>query len=163
MVDRNWFAVAGFALLLMFAGLQGMPESESKVKMPEDVVNASFSSSEDSWALLEVADNETEREEGLMNIIEMDRRKGMLFKFEEEDERIFWMKNTFISLDMIFINSEKEVINVETAQPQPNATEEELERYRSEEPAKYVIEVNARFAENYSITEGTEVSWKEVR
>lgn len=127
----------------------------------EDVVNASFSvnGSNVSWVMLEVADNDTERRIGLMNRTELGKHEGMLFVYPEEGYRSFWMKNTLISLDMIFLDSEKEVINVETAFPEPNTSDEDLTRYRSERPVKYVVEVNAGFAENYSISEGTKVTW----
>ena len=84
----------------------------------------------------------------------------MIFIFPDEGPRAFWMKNTYIPLDMIFLNSEKEVLNVETAQPQPNTSEEDLKLYRSEGPAKYVIEVNAGFADNYPVEKGDKVNWK---
>ena len=94
-----------------------------------------------------------------MNRTELGKHEGMLFVYPEEGDRSFWMKNTLISLDMIFLDSEKEVINVETAFPEPNTSDEDLTRYRSERPVKYVVEVNAGFAENYSISEGTKVTW----
>lgn len=123
-------------------------------------VNASFVNSTDAWAMLEVADNQAERENGLMNRTELGAREGMLFIFPDEGLRAFWMKNTYIPLDMIFLNAEKEVLNTETAQPEPNTSDENLESYRSEGPAKYVIEVNAGFADKYSVEKGDKVKWK---
>ncbi|MFB6193020.1 MAG: DUF192 domain-containing protein [Candidatus Nanohaloarchaea archaeon] len=124
-----------------------------------DRVNASFSGNEDAWAVLEIADNSSEREKGLMYRRNLSNHEGMLFVFPGEGERVFWMKNTYVSLDIIFLNSSRHVVNIETAVPQPNASEKELKRYRSEGPAMYVVEVKAGFAENYSIKKGDKVSW----
>lgn len=155
---RIWGGLVFVVFVLVSAGFlfsQSGPGSS-------DLVNASFSGSSDAWAVLEIADNETERSEGLMNVSSMDERRGMLFKFEEESPRTFWMKNTLIPLDMIFLTEDREVINVETAYPEPNTIDENLERYSSDEPAKYVIEVNAGFAEKYSIEEGSSVEWSKL-
>jgi uncharacterized membrane protein (UPF0127 family) len=145
------FSVAFLALVF----LQSLPGEKDSVDA-KFYVNDSIS----TYATLEVADNQTERKKGLMNRTKLGKNRGMLFVFEEEAPRGFWMKNTLIPLDMIFLDKDKEVINIETAYPEPNTSDSELKVYRSERPAKYVIEVNAGFAENNSIRPGTEVSWK---
>lgn len=159
-MEQRKILAAGLALVLGLFLLTQLPGTGER-SLEEGLVNASFhvNGSQASWAVLEVADNETEREEGLMNVTELGKHEGMLFKYPEEDQRGFWMKNTLIPLDMIFLDAEKEVINVETARPEPGTAEENLTVYRSEGPAKYVIEVNAGFAENYSTSEGSKVSW----
>lgn len=128
-------------------------------------IDASFiiENSEPVETKLEVADTSKEREIGLMNREELDSYHGMLFVYPEEGDHSFWMKNTLIPLDIIFLNGTKHVINVETAYPEPDTPEEELKRYRSDEPARYVIELNAGFAQNHSISRGTKVSWNEER
>jgi uncharacterized membrane protein (UPF0127 family) len=159
-MERRKIWGTGLFLMLGLILLTQVPQAEEN-GLEEGLVNASFhdmNSSHTSWAVLEIADNDTERQEGLMNVTELGERRGMLFVFEEEEMRGFWMKNTLIPLDMIFLDAEKQVINVETAGPEPGTADENLTVYRSEKPAKYVIEVNAGFAENYSITKGTEVS-----
>ncbi|MFB6203369.1 MAG: DUF192 domain-containing protein [Candidatus Nanohaloarchaea archaeon] len=106
---------------------------------------------------VEIADNRTERRRGLMHRRELQKGHGMLFVFPDEERRSFWMKNTYIPLDIIFVDGNGTVLNVETAEPQPNATEEELDTYYSEGPAKYVLEVRAGFAENESIRKGVKM------
>jgi uncharacterized membrane protein (UPF0127 family) len=54
---------------------------------------------------VEIADTPTERQTGLMNRKSMDKNSGMLFIFEQDGVYPFWMKNTLIPLDMIWINS----------------------------------------------------------
>lgn len=106
---------------------------------------------------VEVADNESERRRGLMFRESLCESCGMLFVYDEADDRAFWMKNTLIPLDIIFISEDKQVLNVETAYPEPNTSDSELTRYRSDGEAKYVLEVNAGFAEEKGIEKGTEV------
>lgn len=106
---------------------------------------------------VEIADNETERSKGLMFRESLCSDCGMLFVYDEAAPRAFWMKNTLIPLDMIFISEDMRVLNVETAYPEPNKTDSELTRHRSEGSAEYVLEVNAGFAEEKGIEEGTRV------
>lgn len=97
---------------------------------------------EDTDYSLEIADTEEERAQGLMNRENLEEDRGMLFVYDDKDHRSFWMKNTTIPLDIIFMDSEFEVINIEQANPEPNTSDHELQRYRSEEPAQYVLEIN---------------------
>ena len=106
---------------------------------------------------VEIADTPSERSKGLMFREKLPIDQGMLFIFPEEDERGFWMKNTLIPLDMIFIDSKGEIVNVEEAVPEPNTSDEDLKIYRSGEPAKYVIETNSSFTERKNVEEGDRV------
>lgn len=161
MKRKDKFITAALLVAVTAIITTGLITQETEEQLGKDKVNATFQTgNQEAWAVLEVANNETEKAEGLMNRTNLGEHEGMLFNYTEEDLRGFWMKNTLIPLDMIFLNEEREVINVETAYPEPNTSDEDLKRYRSERPAKYVIEVNAGFAENYSITEGTEVNWR---
>lgn len=106
---------------------------------------------------LEVADTPEKRQQGLMNRKSLRKDHGMLFVWKNEATRYFWMKNTLIPLDMIFISSNGTVLNVKTAYPEPNTPDSELKRYGSNGEAMYVIEVNSGFAENNSIKKGSKV------
>lgn len=122
----------------------------------QELYTAEFSST-DASLVLEVANTTTERRNGLMNRSSLGERRGMLFVFPEEEKRTFWMKNTFIPLDIIFIDSNMTVVNVAEAEPEPNVSEDELTRYRSDGAAKYVIETNKGFSRRFNISEGAEV------
>ena len=86
---------------------------------------------------LEVADDDASRETGLMNRDSMAARHGMLFVFDHADVVGFWMKNTRIPLDIVFINEFGRVVAVKTMQPF------DLRSVSSEQPAMYAIELNA--------------------
>lgn len=95
---------------------------------------------------VEVAENEEERMKGLQEVIEMDDDEGMLFIFPESQHVDFWMKDTEIPLDIIFINSDLEVISVKQGEPMS-------EDFISEDNVQYVLEVN----QNSGIEEGDDV------
>lgn len=98
---------------------------------------------------IEVADEEGERMRGLMDRLNLPDNAGMLFVFDEDAPRSFWMKNTFISLDIIFINSDKEIVSIQKyTQPQTTTS------LPSDYPAQYVLEVNAGFSDNYNVSPG---------
>ncbi len=110
--------------------------------------------------MVEVADTREERAEGLMHVEELDQNEGMIFVYDEEDYRSFWMKNTLIPLDIIFLDSELEVINIEQADPEPNTSDENLASYESERPAQYVLEINQNKSEEIGLEEGSEIEFR---
>lgn len=110
---------------------------------------------------LEVAANGEERAEGLMYRESLPENHGMVFVYDEEGQRTFWMKNTLIPLDIIYLDANRTVLNVAEAEPQPNASDDDLERYPSDGPAQYVIELERGFAEEHGVEPGTEVVFHE--
>lgn len=103
---------------------------------------------EDIEVTVEIADSPEEHTLGLMGRASLKEEHGMLFVFENEEQKIFWMKNTKIPLDIIFINADGIIVDVkENFQP---CLVEECEKYYSE-PAQYVLEVNAGFVEKYGV------------
>tara|TARA_Y100000310_G_C20667775_1_gene808567 strand:- start:1958 stop:2371 length:414 start_codon:yes stop_codon:yes gene_type:complete len=88
---------------------------------------------------VEIADSTKEREKGLQSRENLCDSCGMLFVFEEEGNYGFWMKDTLIPLDMIFINSDGVVVKLRHAVP---CFADSCEIYSSEEPAMYVLETN---------------------
>ncbi|GAB6283666.1 MAG: hypothetical protein STSR0008_24550 [Ignavibacterium sp.] len=103
---------------------------------------------------IEIADTEYDRELGLMFRKEMSDEQGMLFIFPVEDNLSFWMRNTYIPLDMIFIDSQKRIITIHK-----NTIPLSEDSYRSSAPAKYVLEVNGGFTDRFNIKEGDFINW----
>lgn len=104
---------------------------------------------------IEIADDDYARERGLMYRTWLPEQAGMFFIFDKEEYRSFWMKNTRLSLDILFIDAAG-TINTIHAYTIPYA-EASLP---SKAPARFVLEVNAGFCDNHGIREGMQVSWE---
>jgi len=104
---------------------------------------------------IEIADTDEKRTQGLMFRSSMKENQGMLFIFERENFQAFWMKNTMIPLDMIFVNAKKEIVNIRR-----NARPYDLSSYTSTAPAKYVVEVNGGFCLRHGIKSGDRISFR---
>jgi hypothetical protein len=102
---------------------------------------------------VEVVQTEELRSRGLMYRRELADAAGMLFVFEGESNRSFWMRNTCLPLDMMFIAADGFIVSVLENVPTMN----ELPR-DSGCAAKYVLEVNAGFARKYGVRAGQSVS-----
>ncbi len=105
---------------------------------------------------VEIADSADERERGLMFRESLDEKTGMLFIFDDSGVINFWMKNTLINLDIIFIDENFRIINI--ARNALPCVEEPCTYYSSHEfPAKYVLEINGGEADKLGIKDGDEV------
>lgn len=103
---------------------------------------------------IEIAAIEEERTRGLMWRRNMPDTQGMLFIFEREEQRSFWMKNTLIGLDILFIKENGEVESIS------KYTIPKSERsIPSKGPAKYVLEVTEGFCDLYSFDVGDRIVW----
>ncbi|HCR85675.1 MAG TPA: DUF192 domain-containing protein [Alphaproteobacteria bacterium] len=104
---------------------------------------------------IKIADNFTKREKGLMFVEHMPEDEGMLFIYDDESLRYMWMKNTYISLDMLFVSSDMKIVHMkEGAVP----FSEEL--IPSLVPIKYTIELNAGQIKNKNIKIGDRIEFK---
>ena len=103
---------------------------------------------------LEVANSAEERAVGLMGRESMGRDRGMLFVFSAEQVLGFWMKNTLIPLDIIFIDSDLSVVDVQTMRPEHEIAPDPLPTYYSAAPALYAIEINEGVAAECGIEPG---------
>ena len=103
---------------------------------------------------LELAITPAERAKGLMHRKYLEENSGMLFVFEQEGKPEFWMNNTLIPLDIIFIDSNKKITDIMAAEP---CKKEPCKSYTPKAEAKYVLELNSGFAEKHNIQIGEEV------
>lgn len=95
---------------------------------------------------VEIADTSEKQEKGLMGRESLPEDQGMLFIYDEPQDLSYWMKNTLISLDIIFIDDDMEVVSVKQGQPM---SEEPI----TEDDVQYVLEVNS----NSGIEEGDQL------
>ncbi|MFH0832785.1 MAG: DUF192 domain-containing protein [Candidatus Aenigmatarchaeota archaeon] len=101
----------------------------------------------------EIADTPAERTQGLMFRKSLDEDNGMLFIFESNGYYSFWMKNTYIPLDIIWINN-NHVIHIEHAIP----CNDSCISYYPNSSARYVLEVNGGFTDRYNIRIGDTIT-----
>jgi uncharacterized membrane protein (UPF0127 family) len=103
---------------------------------------------------IEIADNDYEIATGLMYRSKMKKNRGMLFIFPDEKPRFFYMKNTEIPLDLLYINSDHKIVSIhKNAIPFDEAT------LPASAPAKFVLEINAGLIDAYKIPEGYTVNF----
>ncbi len=108
---------------------------------------------------VELAETAEERSRGLMFRESLDLDKGMLFVFEKEGNYPFWMKNTLILLDIIWINESKEVVFI-SKDSQPCKEEYPCLPINSDKIAKYVLELNGGIAEKIGLSVGDKITLK---
>ncbi|MCX6694823.1 MAG: DUF192 domain-containing protein [Candidatus Altiarchaeota archaeon] len=99
----------------------------------------------------EIADTPEQRAKGLMNRERLDGDEGMLFIFPDEGIQPFWMKNTLIPLDMIWINSSMQVVHIEHAVP---CVKDPCAIYDPGIKAKYVVEATSNYTQLNGIQTG---------
>lgn len=103
---------------------------------------------------IEVADNDQLRARGLMYRRSLPENGGMLFTQNREEIQSFWMKNTYIPLDILFVNANKEIVTIHS-----NTTPLKEWNYASTQPALYVVEVNAGFSNRHGISTGDRIEF----
>ena len=107
---------------------------------------------------LEIAADDSSRARGLMQRGSLPDKSGMLFIFDTNEPRSFWMANTPLSLDIIYVNEALEIVKIAkyTKPFSPDHVE-------SGAPAKYVIEVSAGFCDTYGILAADRVTYEDYR
>lgn len=104
---------------------------------------------------IEIADTDSARTRGLMQRESLPDRSGMLFIFDRQETQSFWMANTPLALDIMFVNADSQVVTVaKYTRPMSQVS------VTSTAPAKYVVETPAGFADRYGIIESDRITWQ---
>lgn len=109
----------------------------------------------DEKFMVEIAETNKEKAIGLMYRKEIPDNFGMLFIYSSEDFRGMWMKNTLVNLDLIFLNSQKEI--VEIIKNVPPCVEDPCQSYISGKKAKYVLELKGNRSKELDLKEGDRI------
>ena len=109
---------------------------------------------------LELATTREEHQQGLSNRDHLLPDAGMLFAFTEESILAFWMKDTLIPLDILFLDQDRRIVDILTMTPQPGVPTDELTVYRSALPAMYAVEVNTGTAAELGLAPGMLVDFR---
>jgi uncharacterized membrane protein (UPF0127 family) len=101
--------------------------------------------------VIEIANTDPTREHGLMERDSMPNNRGMIFVFPDETPRAFWMKNTRIPLDIVFLDHAGQIVSIKQMKAY------DLTSVPSDAPAKYAIELNAGAAQAAGLKVGDQV------
>ena len=160
--------IGGLVLVVIAVRMFFMP-GEGAYKMPTSTIEGSPAqtiredglisflnpdSKEIATIRAEIADDNASHARGLMGRTRMDEQQGMLFIFDYAEERSFWMANTPLPLDIIFIGADKSIVKIHQ-----NTTPYSEQSLESGAPAQYVVEVNAGFCARNGVTEGCSISF----
>ena len=142
--------VVALSLLLLACGVYWYAGYREKSSLLP--VTFSSGTSESERYYLEIANTPSQREKGLMFRKSLEEKRGMIFLFPSARQNSFWMKNTYIPLDMIFVSPDWEVLGVVE-----NATPFSEEQRSVPGMSQYVIEVLGGEAKKLQIKKGTKV------
>lgn len=106
---------------------------------------------------VELAESDYEHQTGLMYRESMDKDQGMLFIYESERIRSFYMKNTYIPLDIIYYSADSTLVSI-----QKNAIPRNETSLPSEAPTQFILEINAGLSDQWGIEQGDKFSVKRV-
>lgn len=138
--------VLAYALLFTVAGV-----TTAKADCAPDHVHLRWQGGQIQFAT-EVADTEAERSRGLMHRSELGRYEAMLFAYKAPKPVAFWMKNTLIPLDMLFLDERGVVTKIHS-----NATPLDLTSIFGGDSVQYVLEINGGLAQKLGIAVGAEL------
>ncbi len=106
---------------------------------------------------VELARTEEERQKGLMSREDLGPDEGMLFIFEEKGYHSFWMKDTVIPLDIIWINEDREVVYI--SENTPPCEEEFCPAIKPDRKARFVLELKGGTVKRIGLNEGDELDF----
>ena len=139
----------------LLEGLATRVESDGETSLPYEAelcVNA-------ARIRVVVADTQAERAAGLSGYASLPDDAGMLFVFAEPTQPSFWMKGMTFALDIIWIRDNAVVqIHAAVPPPPPDTADDQLPRYRPDEPITHVLELTAGSAARYGITVGSRIA-----
>lgn len=143
-------------LLLVFILFLGTQSYSSDIKIPNFPKGRLriYDGEKELIIPIEIANKPELWSFGLMFREDIPWEYGMLFIFPTDEYGGFWMKNTYISLDIAFIDSNKTIFNIQRMFP---CTDKDCPVYYSPKPYRYALEVKAGFFERFGFKEGCKI------
>jgi hypothetical protein len=157
-------ALSMLACLAIFSACSGeepeRPAAEESVEIPfrQDGMLTFLRGGDAITSIaIEIAESDSARQRGLMQRTSLPENSGMLFIFNREEVQSFWMANTPLSLDIMYVNADSQIVDIAkyTRPFSPSSI-------TSEAPARYVIEVPAGYSDTHGITESDRVAWRRL-
>jgi uncharacterized protein len=156
MMRNSWLA-AGLLTLLAVISLSvhatlAQQAGEPMILPVDEAPLVALTEQGEQHFTVEIAETPEEQARGLMFREEMNDDHGMLFAFPETRRTSFWMRNTPMPLDLVFIAEDGHVVSVEQGEPFS------LEPIGPDEPVRFVLEIKAGIAQDTGIEPGTRLS-----
>lgn len=171
-MKNKWFVWVIIVGVVAWLAISVIPRNSATNKINpgaqrNEIVEPQFKYQGDLWVLhpeqpdtlqtfkIEFADTESKIQYGMMYRKTVDPQTGMLFLFDDSDWRSFYMKNTYVPLDIIFIDANHKVVSI-----QKNAEPLNLKSLPSEGPAQYVFEILGGLSDQLGIDKGYRIFWQ---
>ena len=153
MLKQVFFPIIAVVAFIVLVGLltQGKLGFLIPTTSPTPIVNTKIIKVNNIEVEVEIAKSDEERSKGLSGREDLDRNGGMIFVFNKDSKPTFWMKDTKIALDIIWINDDKVVGIEKNVQPEIGKPDSEMKRYAAPSPVDYVLEVDGGFSDRNSI------------
>ena len=148
---KLWMTRTGIALVLaivVYALLVTLRPTVSEYGLPTETLSIG----KNNTLTVEIADTDPSRAKGLMMRTFLPQGQGMLFVWPEEAPRTMWMKDTFIPLDIIFMDGQGKIVGIAT-----QAVPHDLSPLGTDRPARYVLEVPAGDANRLGLAVGQSI------
>lgn len=164
MMHGRGFAILSALVILSFAPPGPAPHAARGQKRPEtafrkdgELVFTTPKGAARARIDIEIAERPEERMQGLMFREHMDEVQGMLFLFPSEEPLSFWMKDTPLPLDIVFLDANRTIVTIRR-----NTVPFSEASVPSDRPAQYVVEVNAGFADRHRLAPGDKAFWQRL-
>jgi len=144
-------------LLLTLAGTSGGETTPPAGNTPPRLIPVKTPSG--TIVQAEIADTPQKRAAGLMYRDHLKKDHGMMFFFDQAQEWTFWMKNTLIALDLIWMDEKKRVIHIERNVPICTRTDDSCPQCRPNDGALYVLEIAAGTVDGLKIEKGSKLQF----
>jgi hypothetical protein len=148
-VHTRWPITFSWALLTVAAASSQAEDGLIPIQLPGGVIIRA-----------EVANTMKKRAEGLMFREHLPKDRGMLFTFDQAQPWVFWMKNTKIPLDIIWMNDKKQIIHIARNVPICTRTDDSCPQYQPNDPAMYVLELGGGEADRLKLEKGSRLQFK---
>ncbi len=145
-------SLAAYAALLLFAAFAIVQSPAYSAEAQREALVITTKTGAHDF-IVEIADNDQERARGLMFVRSMPDDEGMLFDFFTEQPVSFWMRNTYIPLDMLFIKADGTIDSIAK-----RATPLSDRSIPSKGPIRFVLEINGGLSEKLGVETGDTVS-----
>lgn len=132
--------------------------SQSSSATPVPASSATVVTPKGQSIFIEVASNPETRERGLMFRDSLAADHGMLFIFPQQGVYPFWMKNTLVPLDMLWLNDQKKIVHI--AEHVPPCTQDPCSNYSPGAMALYVLELKSGVASELQLKEGDTLTFR---